>query len=220
MKHCQQVEWLNIDTSSGGDHLNPSFFRIIIIGSGNCLIPVQCQVIPQTNDTFLSTVPLQEQPLVKFNRNSNFSLMKIHFMMYTCSLCTMYHQTSHISRSLVDNKMVDHWNVVGGLSLLLQPHLPKMWLAQHRQPGTDRHPTTFQWSSHSQLDTWLQWIGQRQLQDETRNIWILKIGVAYIRGLTVPLSAQIIQSRLTAPRSITPSRRWRKIPAKNPWLCR
>ena len=192
MKHCQQVEWSNIDTSSGGDHLNPSFFRIIIIGSGNCLIPVQCQVIPQTNDTFLSTVPLQEQPLVKFNRNSNFSLMKIHFMMYTCSLCTMYHQTSNISRPLVDNEMVDHEKAVGGLSVLLQPHLPKMWLEQHQQASN------YISVIESNIENWS----------------------AYIRGLTVPLSAQTIQSHLSAPRSITPSRRWRKIPAKNPWLCR
>ena len=38
---------------------------------------------------------------------------------------------------------------------------------------------------HSQLHTWLQWIGQRQLQDETRNIYIWGIGAFYIRDLTV-----------------------------------
>ena len=38
---------------------------------------------------------------------------------------------------------------------------------------------------HSQLNTWLQWFGQRQLQDETRNFQVLELGVAYIRGLTV-----------------------------------
>ena len=31
----------------------------------------------------------------------------------------------------------------------------------------------------------LQWIGQKQLQDETRNIYVLGFGAAYIRGLTV-----------------------------------
>ena len=38
---------------------------------------------------------------------------------------------------------------------------------------------------HSQLNTWLQWIRQRQLQDETRNINVLGLGVTYIRELTV-----------------------------------
>ena len=38
---------------------------------------------------------------------------------------------------------------------------------------------------HSQLNTWLQWIKQRQLQDETRNINVLGLGAPYIRGLTV-----------------------------------
>ena len=35
------------------------------------------------------------------------------------------------------------------------------------------------------VNTWLQWIGQRQLQDDTRNIAVLEFGAAYIRGLTV-----------------------------------
>ena len=38
---------------------------------------------------------------------------------------------------------------------------------------------------HSWLNTWLHWIGQRQLQDQTRNIKILGFGAFYIRGLTV-----------------------------------
>ena len=37
----------------------------------------------------------------------------------------------------------------------------------------------------SQLNTWLQWIGQRQLQDETRDIYVLWLGAPYIRDLTV-----------------------------------
>ena len=44
------------------------------------------------------------------------------------------------------------------LSALLQPHL------------------------HSQLNTWLQWIGQRQLQDEPRNIYVLGLGATYIEN--------------------------------------
>ena len=38
---------------------------------------------------------------------------------------------------------------------------------------------------HSQLNTWLQWIGQRQLQHEKRNINIWGLGASYIRELTV-----------------------------------
>ena len=38
---------------------------------------------------------------------------------------------------------------------------------------------------HSRLNTWLQWIGQRQLQDETRNIQSLWFGASYIRDLMV-----------------------------------
>ena len=38
---------------------------------------------------------------------------------------------------------------------------------------------------HSQLNTWLQWIKQRQLQDETRNIYVWGLGASYIRDWTV-----------------------------------
>ena len=30
------------------------------------------------------------------------------------------------------------------------------------------------------LNTWLQWIGQRQLQDKTRNMYVLGLGSSYI----------------------------------------
>ena len=35
------------------------------------------------------------------------------------------------------------------------------------------------------LNTSLQWIGQRQLQDETRNIKVWGFGATYIRGLMI-----------------------------------
>ena len=35
------------------------------------------------------------------------------------------------------------------------------------------------------LDTWLQWVGQIQLQDERRNIWTFAFGAIYTRGLGV-----------------------------------
>ena len=38
---------------------------------------------------------------------------------------------------------------------------------------------------HSRPRTWLQWIGRRQLQDDTRIIYVLIIGVSYIRAFTV-----------------------------------
>ena len=38
---------------------------------------------------------------------------------------------------------------------------------------------------HSWLNTWLQWLVPRQLQDETRNISFLEFGTTYIRDLTV-----------------------------------
>ena len=44
---------------------------------------------------------------------------------------------------------------------------------------------------HSQLNTWLQWVGQRQQQDETRNICVLGLGVTYIRELTVRLFCKL-----------------------------
>ena len=37
---------------------------------------------------------------------------------------------------------------------------------------------------HSRLNTWFQWIAQRQLQDETGIIEVLVFGVPYIRDLT------------------------------------
>ena len=59
-----------------------------------------------------------------------------------------YRQTSNISRTVVGNKTVDHTQMLleHRLSALLQLHL------------------------HSRLNTRLQWTGQGQPQDETRNI--------------------------------------------------
>ena len=58
-----------------------------------------------------------------------------------------YRKTSYISRTLVGSKIVDNSDVVGAsLSALLQLHL------------------------HFRLNTWLQWIEQRQLQDDIKNI--------------------------------------------------
>ena len=58
-----------------------------------------------------------------------------------------YRQTSNISRSLVGNDIVDHADVIGASPVRAAP-------------------TTSSFS----INTWLQWTGQRQLQDETRNL--------------------------------------------------
>ena len=71
----------------------------------------------------------------------------------------IYRQTSIISapiKVLITQMLLEH-----RLSVLLQPHL------------------------HSRLNIWLQWIGQRQLQDETRNLYVLGFGAPFIRYLTV-----------------------------------
>ena len=68
-----------------------------------------------------------------------------------------YRQTFSIIRILVGNKIVHHSDVVVAL---LQLHL------------------------HSWLNTQFQWIGQT-LQDETRSIYVLGIGVTYMRGFTI-----------------------------------
>ena len=74
----------------------------------------------------------------------------------------MYSQISNIRHTLVENKIIDHSDVVGAsLSALLQLHL------------------------RYGLDTWLQWIGQRQLQNQTRNISVLRFDASYIRDLTI-----------------------------------
>ena len=41
---------------------------------------------------------------------------------------------------------------------------------------------------HSPLNTWLQYITKRQLQDEARDIYDLAIGAPYIRDFTVGVS--------------------------------
>ena len=71
----------------------------------------------------------------------------------------IYRHISNISRTLVGNKIMDHSYVVVEAPTAL--HL------------------------RSRLNTWLQWIGQRQLQDETRNIPILEFDAPYVRDLTV-----------------------------------
>ena len=58
-----------------------------------------------------------------------------------------YRQVSNIRGTILGNKIVDHPDVVGSAPV-------------------GAAPTTSSFSNN----TWLQWIGQRQLQDETRHI--------------------------------------------------
>ena len=75
-----------------------------------------------------------------------------------------YRKVSNTRRTLVGNEIVDHSDVVVvGAS------------------PVGAAPTTF----HSQLNTWLQWIGQRQQQDDARNVYVWGLGAPYIRELTV-----------------------------------
>ena len=60
-----------------------------------------------------------------------------------------YRQVSNISCTLVGNKIVDYSDVVGASPV-------------------GAAPTT----ASSRLNTWLHWIGQRQLQNETINIYV------------------------------------------------
>ena len=88
--------------------------------------------------------------------------MRTRWVMCWHVICIIYRQTSNIRRALLGNEFVDHSDVVGAIPVrLLQPHLD------------------------SRLNAWLQLIGQRQLQDQTRNIYVLGFGASYVRGLMV-----------------------------------
>ena len=49
---------------------------------------------------------------------------------------------------------------------------------------------------HSQVNTWLQRIGQRQSQAETSNIYVLGFGATYIGDLTVLVSINFVSPYL------------------------
>ena len=72
----------------------------------------------------------------------------------------IYRKTYDIRRTFVGSKTVDHSDVVGA-SAMPQLHL------------------------HSRYNTSFQWNGQKQLIDETRNIYALRFGAAYIRSLAL-----------------------------------
>ena len=85
----------------------------------------------------------------------NALVLTIYYAIHSLTFVHMYQQTSKISRTFVGNEIVGHSDV--GHSALLQLH----------------------------LNSGLQWIGQKHLQDETRDILVLGFGATYFRGLTV-----------------------------------
>ena len=76
--------------------------------------------------------------------------------------CHKYRQTSSIKHTSIGNKIVDHSDVVGAVPV-------------------GAASTTSSFSTYHLL----QWTGPRQLQDETRNIYIFGFGAYFIRGLMV-----------------------------------
>ena len=88
----------------------------------------------------------------------------VHAVVYIGINEFVYLSTAHLklyTLTLVGNKIVDHSNVVGSSSVGAAP-------------------------TASSFSTWLQWIGQRKLQEETRNIQ-MRFGIwcSFFKGLTV-----------------------------------
>ena len=71
-------------------------------------------------------------------------------------LGTIFINASKISGSWLGKKIIDHSDVVGAA-----------------------HADAAQLHLHSRLNTWLQWIGERYLQDETINLLVLGFGMYY-----------------------------------------
>ena len=72
---------------------------------------------------------------------------------------TIYRQVSNTRRTLVGKNIFDHSNVVGASPFGAAPKL----------------------HLHSPLNTWFQYIAQRQVHAKTRNIYLFGFGASYIR---------------------------------------
>ena len=77
-------------------------------------------------------------------------------------------EVSNLRRTSLGNEIVDHSDVVGASPV-------------------GAAPTTSSFSTKH----WLQWIGQRQVQGKTRNLYVWGLGAFYIRELTVLYLLQI-----------------------------
>ena len=98
----------------------------------------------------------------------NFGYVLLFTSSFRSAFILIYPKTSDIRRASEGNKIVDHSDVVGAAPVgAVQLHL------------------------HSRLNTWIQWIGQIQLQYKTRKkkLWF---GAAYVRCLTVPHIPKVI----------------------------
>ena len=89
-----------------------------------------------------------------------------------------YCQVSNMKRTSVGNSIVDHSVVVGAAcmpwNLWYKPRICRQWdcwsFRCSCSTACRRCPN---YIFILDFNTWLQWIGQRQLQDEIRNIWVL-----------------------------------------------
>ena len=59
------------------------------------------------------------------------------------------------------------------------------WILTHSIAVEHLLSALLQLHLHSGLNTWLQWIGQRELQNERRNIWVWGFRAPYVRDLMV-----------------------------------
>ena len=123
-------------------------------------------------ENYQTCVPITRVQLLACSENMRQKKKILGIDRCVCWVCFVgsvpvtYPQTSHISRILVGNKIVGitQMYLEHRMSALLQLHL------------------------HSRLNTWLQCIGQSQLQDEARNIKLLGFGAPYIKRLTIVYS--------------------------------
>ena len=134
----------------------PSLLTHICVSS--LLIDVGDRFMEGHDTPFYITVPLYGDVIVTSQPRGIIGAIFWRVFRYTTHNVT-YRQISDISCTSVSNKIVYHSDVIGAAPVQL--HL------------------------HSRQNTWLQLIGQRQLQNETRNIQVWWFGEPNIRGLTV-----------------------------------
>ena len=112
-------------------------------------------------------------PNLRYTEHPN-NYVCTRFMFHCILLCLgndghfNYRQVSNISSTLVAIKL----------------SITQMWL-EHRLSAL------LQLHLRSQLNSWLQTIGQRRLQDEMRIIWVWGFGASYIRNFTAHSSEYV-----------------------------
>ena len=138
-------------------HPKETFSALLALGAGNSSVTGELpspRPVTQIFDVFfdlhlnirLSKQPRHwwiEMPLCSLWHHCNDCLWVIGPALVLSHGVWCYRQVSNISRTVEGNQIVDHSDVVGAAPTL---HL------------------------HSRFNTWLRWVGQRQLHDETRII--------------------------------------------------